>query len=135
MNVGRLKAEPKTEWKDTELDDVRVLVTGLKTIAFRRRLEALMGQTAVAKQIKQGGKREADARDACFNRALSDTVLQGWENVTEDDGTQIIYDHDFALALLTESLPFRDAVVTAASEIDTARYVKEEDLVGNSLST
>ena len=135
MKIGTLKAAPKTEWKDTELGDIRVLVSGLKTVEFRRKLEMLLTQPAVAKQIRSGGKREAEVRDQAFNKSLADTVLRDWENLTDDDDKPIPYEHITALQLITDSLSFRDAVVSAANEIDQERYISEEDVLGNSLPT
>lgn len=135
MKIGKLTAEVKATWKETELEDVQVLVTGLKTREFRRRLEQLLGQPSVMKQTKLGGSKEVAARDQAFNKALVDTVLKDWKHLDEDDGSAIEFDVNTALQLVTDSLAFRDAVVTAAGEVDDERFIRDEDLVGNSVST
>jgi hypothetical protein len=135
MKSSQLKIEPKTEWKETELGDLELLVTGLKTVAFRKRLEKLMNDPSVAKSVKAGGKKEADARELAFNMALSETVVFGWKNLTDDEGGEIPFSSEYALQMITDSLPFRDAVVTAGQEVDRSRFVLEEDAAGNSPST
>ena len=135
MKLTELTTAPPVQWKDTELAGVRVKVAGLKTIAFRRRLDVIMGMPSMAKKVRAGGEIEATARDQAFNRAMVDAVLFDWEGV-EDDGPDgavvpVAFAKDIALKLLSESVKFRDAVIAAAADVDADRQVAEEELTGN----
>lgn len=133
MKLAALQVTQEAVWKDTTLQDVRLKVTGLKTLAFRQRFDALMSRPDVARQVRLGGDKESKARDLAFLRAIVDTVVSDWERITEDDGTTpIAFNKETCLQLMQESVDFRDAVITAAGEVDNEKFLPEEDLSGNS---
>lgn len=123
MNIEDLrrdaKAVERTAWIEAipDMGDLRLHVRGLGNAEYRRLQERLSDGVQRADRIN--GRPDPIARDRIVAQCLAETVLLGWENLTDakgkpvpfsqEKGREFLMDPDFAL--------FRDAVAWAAARV------------------
>jgi hypothetical protein len=111
------------------MEDVRLHVRGLDNAEARKLRNKLLN--AIPFQRRRAGL-STEEQDRIDIRVFKDTVLLGWEGITEDDETtQIPYSKETAENLLRNPL-FREGVSIAASMVGEARAAEQKVLEGNS---
>ena len=99
-----------------DMGDLVLIVRPIGNPDYRR----VYGQfvDATPRDKKRGGQvTDYETKQQIAGRALADTVLLGWENLTDDDGNAIAYEAALAKTYLLdpEMVAFRDAVSWAAT--------------------
>ena len=105
------------------MGDLAVKVRGLRNADYRRLNASLWGAVPAA---KKGDPAEADRIAVTL---LAETILIGWDGLTDDDGTPLPWSTERAVALLSDPdfALFRDAVTWAASTVgDISREAVED---------
>lgn len=113
------------------LGDVELRIRGKDNADWRRRESAMVA--AVPRSGRIAGRINPEEADRITGTLLLDTALLDWKNVTDNDGTPILFSRDAAAKFLLqpEFRGFRDAVLWAAISVaeDTAAGI--EDTIKN----
>ncbi|HEX2554251.1 MAG TPA: hypothetical protein VHL98_11145 [Microvirga sp.] len=114
-----------------EMGDLRLHVRGINNADYRRMQTKLLD--AVPRAKRQGGRVDPDEQDRVTNQCLVATVLLGWENFEDQDGS-IPFSREKARELLSDPRyrRFRDAVIWAAVAVGEAQAADLEADQGNS---
>lgn len=104
-----------------DMGTMRLKVRGLGCAAYEK-ARAKRIRALDRGQIEADGSPTADAMDMIVAEALHEAVLLDWEGL-ESDGKPFPYDSDTAALWLQDRdfLPFRQAVIWAASQVDRSR--------------
>ncbi len=96
-----------------------------------RRLAAALGKKITPAQAVEGVPDEQG--DKITVRLLSETILQDWSGLTEDDGAPLVYSRERAVALLSDPdlRLFRDGIDRAATIVATRMKAVIEDATKN----
>lgn len=72
-----------------------------------------------------------EGAERLFREVFAKTVLKGWKNVKEKDGTEIPYSYDAAIKLLERLPRLYDKLSAEAAEIENFKAAVREDESGN----
>lgn len=105
---------------------IRVARAGGANDAYNKRIEALSKKHR--RKIQNDAMEVAELREMTMN-AVADTVILGWENVTDEDGQLMPFSRDNALKLF-KALPdlFNDVQEQAAKATLFRASLREDDL-------
>lgn len=108
---------------------IRIARAGGKNKAFTKALEKA---TRPHRKAIQTGSLDSATADKLYREVFVDTVVLGWENVTDENGKPLEFNRENALKVFTD-LPdlFQDLRDQAANSALFREEVLEEDL-GNS---
>ena len=105
---------------------IRIARAGGANDAYNKRIEALSKKHR--RKIQNDALEIAELREMTMH-AVADTVILGWENVTDEDGNPMPFSRDNALKLFKQ-LPdlFNDVQEQAAKAALFRAHVREDDL-------
>lgn len=123
MNIETLrrdsKAVERTAWIESipDMGDLRLHVRGLGNAEYRRHQERL--SDALPRTARINGRPDPVARDQIVAECLAETVLLGWENLTDAKGKKVPFSKGKAREFLLDPdlALFRDAVAWAAARV------------------
>jgi len=72
-----------------------------------------------------------EAADEIFIKVMAETILLGWEGLTDDDGNLVEYSVETAVEWLTKYKEFRKIVSATSSDIDNFRAKEEVEVKEN----
>jgi hypothetical protein len=81
------------------------------------------------------GSPDVEQNREIIRRAAAKTILLGWKNLEEEDGSPIEYSVEKAYQLMTDMPEFYRLVVQLANNINNFRVDKVNRLAGNSSAT
>jgi hypothetical protein len=82
------------------------------------------------RQIEMDMLKEETADEILMN-VFVDTVLVGWENIQQNDGTVILFDHDNAVSLFTELPDLYADLVEKSKKASLFREIAIEEITKN----
>lgn len=112
------------------MGDLRLKVRAVNTLAYRRRLDALVAAVPRAKRGAAG--IDPAERDRITGMLLLDHVLLDWDGL-EEAGAPLVYSRDAAKLLLLDPryAAFRDAVAWAGEQVAAMRADEVEQAAKN----
>lgn len=121
MKISGFKTDPVREtegvWFDLR-DGLRVLVARMRNERHKQRIRELMRPHL---QGARRGQLAIEIVEKMNLQAMSETVILGWENLEEDDGSPILYSSGKALELMKEYPEFAEIVSEFAGDIENYR--------------
>jgi hypothetical protein len=130
MDINKFKTDKKKEEEGVWIEigeEARIRVARLNNEKYKNHFRRTT--KPYRRQIRNGNLSE-DVAERLLIDAMANTILLGWENLTED-GKAIKYSIDNAKRILSESSDFRDLVADAAGEIEAYRIESLEESKGN----
>lgn len=120
-------------WVDDipDMEDLRLHVRGIDNRDYRA-LQTRLIET-IPRERRLRGLLPED-RDRIQNECLIETVLLGWDNVTDDDKTPVPFSKDLARQMIEDPdmARFRGAVVWAAALVSEENAADQKAAEGNS---
>jgi len=119
-----VQAEVEGVWIDVG-DGLKLRVARFGNKRFQRYLASMakpFSRTSPTNEIAEGILRKAIARH----------VLMDWENLTEEDGTDIGYSEEKAVELFESHNDFYMLVQDLSKEVDNFKRTTDEEAEGNS---
>jgi hypothetical protein len=105
-------------------DDAHIRVARIGNDRYAKRLETLYKPY---RKMQRTNSVPDDLARKLFIDALATTVLLEWKGFTNEDGSEVPYTVDTAIAKLTELKDFRELVVEIATEVATYRNEEIEE--------
>lgn len=131
MRLNRFETDKEKEAKGVWVDageGLRILVARLGNSEYQRHLQKL-GRPHV--QRIRNGSINIDIADDISRRAVARHILLGWENLQDNDGSDIEYSEDKAFEILTEYRDIYEMVLGFANDVEIFRKENYEAAVGN----
>lgn len=133
MKLGNLKIDStklqQGDWVGDipNLGDIRLRVRGIGNDDYRRRNAELVG--ALPRHMRS----QPAEQDRILNTLIVETLLEGWENVEDDNGKSLTFTRENVQAILEDPdmRAFADGVVWAASVVSERRGVARDGDAGN----
>lgn len=120
-------------WVDVnELYGLKVKVRRLRSDASIKAYEDIVRESFGEQKIRRPEDLNATQSGDILTRQLARAVLIDWKGVYDEDGNEIPYSEEAALAALTDMKDFREFVYQAANERDTFREKADADAAKNS---
>lgn len=126
LDYGPNKDLPANEAGEYPVTLIRIARAGGANEAYNKRIEALSKKHR--RQIQNDAMEVAQLRELTMH-AVADTVILGWENVTDEDKNPMPFSRDNALKLFKQ-LPdlFNDVQEQAAKAALFRTTIREDDL-------
>jgi hypothetical protein len=120
------KKEIEGVWVD-EAEGLRLLIARENNPKYRKLQMSLMRKNARFLQNNRGEDKIEEIQVGL----IAETILLGWENLQEGDGSEIVYSKDKAYELLRSYPDFREMVTAHAQNADLFRLEEREEQAGN----
>jgi hypothetical protein len=120
-------------WVDVnELYGLKIKVRRLRSEASIKAYEDIVRESFGEAKIRRPEDLNAKQSGDILTRQLARAVLIDWKGVYDENGDEIPYSEEAALAALNEMKDFREFVYQAANERDTFREKADKDAAKNS---
>lgn len=113
-----------------ELYGLRIKVRRLRSEAAIKAYERITRELFGEMKLRKAEDLDASQSLTILKRQLAESVLVGWEGVYDEDGEEVEFSKEAALAMM-EMKDFREFVYQAANERDTFREKADEDAEKN----
>lgn len=114
--------------KDGSIPSVTILRAGKSNKRYAKVLEAV---TRPYRRQLELGTLDNDTAEKLFKKVFADSVVLGWEHIQEDDGTEIAFSKEAAVALFEKLPEFYDELQKQANLVSNFRIDLLEQDAGN----
>jgi len=131
FNIGKLKSTSEGVWVDCGAD-LRIKILRMGNPAYEEEIRKLA--KPFMRQMRLGTMSIEDMENLA-KKATAHNIIQGWENLEDEDGTPIKFSKDKALELFDKYPDFYSIVKDVASEAELFRQDDMEEGAKNSEAT